>query len=257
VVETATDLLPRARQRLGAKRRRARQPFPPLRLGARGAFDRVDQDVEAERLGDVSVTAGIPRGLAEILIGRRRHENDRECMAHRRDLRRQLDPGVAVQIQIGNEAGRLVEVGRIAKRLNALEDFSRKPVPFKPRWIAVSTLESSSTIMIFFMSCLSRTRCYSGCRCGQRCRGGDGYERTSAAVLSTSANRLRSCAIASPARSPGLRKGRGVAAPVSGRECRVRPILRRMGLLLAPLPAGASFPGAPSGSAGLSRRHAR
>jgi hypothetical protein len=55
---------------------------------------------------------------------------------------------------------------------------------------------------------------------------------------------------------PGLRNGRGVAAPVSGRECRVRPILPRMGLLLAPLPAGASFAGAPSGSAGLSRRHA-
>jgi len=49
-------------------------------------------------------------------------------MAHRPDLRRQIDPGVAVQVQIGDEASRLVEVGGIAKRLGALEDFSRKAV---------------------------------------------------------------------------------------------------------------------------------
>ena len=73
-------------------------------------------------------------------------------MAHRPDLRRQIDPGVAVEVQVGDEASRLAEVGRLAKRLRALEGFSRKAVRIQAALDRVSTLESSSTIMIFFMA---------------------------------------------------------------------------------------------------------
>ena len=278
------------------------QPFPPLRFGARGAFDRGDQDVEAERLGDVGVAAGVPRGVTEIFVGRRRHEDDREGMAHRPDLRRQIDPEVAVQVQIGDEARRLVEVGGIAKRLGAREGFQvEKPCASGRRWICRQHARIVVDDNDLCHGPPLLKRCHNAAVAASVVCGGRRITRehqprsvdfgqsfagmrhilkigAHQARLSTGCPGPTAASFSSPShlaqppptlplpatrlcRAWGGRSAKPSgsprpAAPVSGREGRVRPILPAMGLLLAPLPAGASFSGAPSGSAGLSRRHA-
>ena len=62
-----------------------------------------------------------------------------------------------------------------------------KPCAFKPRWIAVSTLASSSTMMIFSSWAACRKTLPQRCRCGERYLWeAPDYKRKSAAVLSIS-----------------------------------------------------------------------